>query len=157
MAITVGSTGPVSSINVGGGAAISLNPEAETVAFPGGLVANTLHVSGLSPKGKPSYPCRAWINFSGHAVTSANTMLGVRGNANIASVLDLGVGQYRVYFSEAMSSTAAYVVTASGQYEFATSGSWMIRALASNYFQVENYSNGRLGDELYCLFAVFDY
>lgn len=56
-------------------------------------------LSAVVPGGSTLYPgflCRAWVNFNGATVTNPQSMTGVRGSGNISSVLDLGIGQYRV-------------------------------------------------------------
>ena len=43
-----------------------------------------------------AYGCRAWVNFNGTGTVA------IRASANVSSVTDLGTGQYRVNFTNAM-------------------------------------------------------
>lgn len=57
--------------------------------------------------------CRAWVNFNGTLVTNPASMTGVRASFNVSSILDNGVGDYTINFTNAMPD-ANYCVTASG-------------------------------------------
>jgi hypothetical protein len=46
-----------------------------------------------------AYGCRAWVNFNGTGTVA------IRGSGNVSSVIDLGVGKYRVNFTTAMQDT----------------------------------------------------
>jgi hypothetical protein len=46
-----------------------------------------------------AYGCRAWVNFTGTGTVT------IRGSGNVSSVVDLGVGKYRVNFTTAMQDT----------------------------------------------------
>lgn len=53
--------------------------------------------SGFGSAAK-AYGCRAWVNFDSSLVTNPGSMTGVRGNGNVSSVTDNGVGDYTVNF-----------------------------------------------------------
>jgi hypothetical protein len=54
-------------------------------------------------------PIKAWVNFNGTGTVS------IRGSYNVASITDLGVGRYRVNFTDALEDTN-YAIIASGGY-----------------------------------------
>ena len=57
--------------------------------------------------------CRAWVNFSGSAVTNPASMTGVRASFNVSSILDNGTGNYTINFTTAMAD-ANYCVVLTG-------------------------------------------
>lgn len=61
----------------------------------------------------PTFMCRAWVNFNGTGTVA------IRGNGNVTSITDNGVGDYTVNFTTAMPD-ANYAV--SGTVRFGTAG-----------------------------------
>ena len=158
MSITFNSTSGTAEIKSKDFAGIEISEATKAVTIPEGqAVVSSLEVGSLLVNGKAAYSCRAWVNIDGHAVTSANTMLGVRDAKNIASVLDQGVGSYRVYFQLPMTSVDGYVVTTSLKAHYNTHGSWMVRPLSAAYFDAYSFSGGLVADEGLSAFAVFDH
>jgi hypothetical protein len=64
-----------------------------TLATPTFNSAQLATVSGTAPL----YMCRAWVNFNGTGTVA------IRASGNVSSITDLGVGNYRVNFTTAMS------------------------------------------------------
>jgi hypothetical protein len=62
-------------------------------------IANNGAISTVVPGGSTLYPafaCRAWVNFNGTGTVS------IRGNGNVSSITDNGVGDYTVNFTSAL-------------------------------------------------------
>ncbi len=64
-----------------------------TLATPTFDSAQLPTISGTAPL----YMCRAWVNFNGTGTVA------IRASGNVSSITDLGVGNYRVNFTTAMS------------------------------------------------------
>jgi hypothetical protein len=80
-------------------------------------------VLGAGPAGTPAanalYPenvPKAWVNFDGSSVTATNDLTGVRDCFNVSGVVDLGVGNYYVYFDRDFSDGNYCSVGDSDQY-----------------------------------------
>ena len=56
----------------------------------------------------PIYACRAWVNFNGTGTVA------IRENGNVSSIIDNGVGHYRVNFTTAMPDTDYAVIGTAG-------------------------------------------
>jgi hypothetical protein len=92
---------PVSTISQAGlDAPISLT--SPTLTTPNINSAQIATVSGTAPL----YMCRAWVNFNGTGTVA------IRGSGNVSSITDVGVGEYTVNFTTAMSD-ANYSVSMS--------------------------------------------
>jgi len=77
----------------------------KTLTTPNIDSAQFATVSGTAP----IYPCRAWVNFNGTGTVA------IRGNGNVSSITDNGVGDYTVNFTTAMSdANYSFVGTGSG-------------------------------------------
>jgi hypothetical protein len=72
------------------------------------IVSNNLIVSGTIASSNPIGAVKAWVNFQG---TGTITSFSIRGDLNVSSITDLGVGQYRINFSSALDD-ANYAVNA---------------------------------------------
>lgn len=64
----------------------------------------------------PYYVCRAWVNFNGYGVVA------IRGEGNVSSITDLGVGVYKVNFTTPMLDTNYCTVGSSSRVSSPTSG-----------------------------------
>ncbi len=82
----------------------------------------------------PAFGCRAWAQFDGTAVTNPGSMTGVRGSGNVASVTDLGVGQYRVTFTNVMPDRNYCAIVSAGYHQGAT---------VSSYSNNDQYGNSQ--------------
>ena len=57
----------------------------------------------------PVYACRAWVNFNGSGT------IAIRASGNVSSLTDVGAGDYRVNFIDAMQDANYSAVITSGQ------------------------------------------
>ena len=87
-----------------------------SASFGGNITGQNLTVSGNSTVtgtirsgGLPHFGCRAWVNFNGQGAIGVNQP--IRGSGNVASVLKIALGVYRINFTEAMPN-ANYCFTA---------------------------------------------
>jgi hypothetical protein len=78
-------------------------PAADTIAFSEGGTeqmrlnsAGDLQMNSGYGSVATAYGCRAWVNFNGQGTVT------IRASANVSSVTDLNVGNYRVNFTNAM-------------------------------------------------------
>ena len=70
----------------------------------------------LNDDGSENYKCRAWVNFNGQGTVA------IRASGNVASITDLGTGQYQVNFNTAMPDANYVTVCGNGQDDAANGG-----------------------------------
>lgn len=77
--------------------------------------SETFLYSKLGGTIKPAYVCRAWVSFNGFSVVGggSGSLTGVRGSGNVSSVRDNNIGDYTIFFSNAMPSNG-YAVAGCG-------------------------------------------
>jgi hypothetical protein len=101
--ITYPAGGLANTVGAGVGTTDTQTLTNKTLTTPNIDSAQIPTVSGTAPL----YMCRAWVNFNG--TTSPIT---IRASGNVSSITDVGVGEYTVNFTTAMSD-ANYSVSMS--------------------------------------------
>ncbi len=78
----------------------ALAGKANTIVANDSQIKTALNASGIAP----IYACRAWVNFNGTGTVA------IRASGNVSSITDVGVGQYTINLTTAMSD-ANYCIT----------------------------------------------
>jgi hypothetical protein len=97
----------------------------------------------------PVYACRAWVNFNGTGTVA------IRASGNVSSITDLGVGDYFVNFTTAMSD-ANYCANVTGT--FANGGLYVQGSTAPTTTELRVASYNSVGspvDVLYSNVSIF--
>jgi hypothetical protein len=115
-------------------------------------ISSTGAFSAVIPSGTtlfPAFMCRAWVNFNGTGTVA------IRGNGNVSSITDNGVGSYVVNFTTAMPDTNFVVVSGNGNNAVANTVGNTNDISSASSTPFLHYEAGALRDValLYC--AVF--
>jgi hypothetical protein len=100
-----------------------------------------------------AYGCRAWVNFNGTGTVA------IRASANVSSITDLGTGNYRVNFSNAMPdanySVASNSNASTGSATF-LQGQCKSHSWATSSVGINTYANtSTLADDVFVSAAIF--
>ena len=108
-------------------------------------IKKNLNASGSAP----IYACRAWVNFNG------TDTITIRGSGNVASITDIGTGQYYVNFITAMpDGNIACVVSTRRMSTWADGGdNCIVRSSSRGY--VQHVENSTEVDSSHVFMAVF--
>jgi len=66
----------------------------------------------INDDGTENYKCRAWVNFNGQGTVA------IRASGGVSSITDVGVGTYRINFTNAMIDTNYAVLSSGANAEF---------------------------------------
>ena len=89
--VTSGGTGVTTSTGSGNNV-LSTSPTLTTPIINSAQFATVVGTA-------PLYASRAWVNFNGTGTVA------IRSSGNVSSITDIGVGQYRINFTTAMTDT----------------------------------------------------
>jgi hypothetical protein len=96
-----------------------------------------------------AYGCRAWVNFNGTGTVA------IRASGNVSSISDLGVGEYQVNFTNALSDANYAIVATPGGQEGASPIETPRRTTTPTTTAVRIIYNNGNSDSLYVSVAVF--
>lgn len=137
------------------------SPGADRIGFTeGGVQTGEFDASGnfLFNSGYGSvavaYGCRAWVNFNGTGTVA------IRASGNVSSITDLGVGAYRVNFTNAMTDVNGSPSLSSDLNASGGLNAYFVQIISSSAYDVYTYGvagggAGAYRDTASVFFSIF--
>ena len=100
--------------------------------------------------------CKAWVNFDGTSGSGVGSSdITIRDSYNVTSVTDLGIGQYRITFTNAMNDANYSAVGSKKDAVTVLDGHLNIYAVTSGYLDVRAIENATEADSAIVTIQVF--